>query len=183
MKTGVIALTAASLVGSALAVPGDYGAWPASSSSSTPAAPVKASSTEPCDEDSYDATSSGSAAWPEWTASSSASSSAAAWGYVSSSTTVKASSSTKSFATSSATWGSGAWGSAVADSVAPSSVPAWFDPASAYACCKTVVTETVYGSSTYNFRRELLSKKRRLTPYAQCPPSPLLPRHRLRSPG
>lgn len=176
MKTGVIALTAASLVGSALAVPGDYGAWPASSSSSTPAAPVKASSTEPCDEDSYGPTSSSSAAWPEWTASSSA----PAWGYASSSTSTKK---TKSFATSSATWGSDSWGSAVADPVAPSSVPAWFDPASAYACCKTVVTETVYGSSTYNSGCELLFQKRRLTPYAQCPPSPLLPRHKLRSPG
>jgi len=137
MKAGVVAFTAASLAGSAFAVPGDYGAWPASSSSSAEAAAVKP--TESCDEDTYDPTSSSSAAWPEWTASSSSSSSAAGyWG--------KASSSSSTFTTSSAGW----WPSAVADPVAPawtSSIPAWFDPSSAYACCKTVVTETVYGSS------------------------------------
>ncbi|KIW07955.1 uncharacterized protein PV09_01856 [Verruconis gallopava] len=123
MKAGIVALAAASLVGSAVAAP-DY--WPAASSSS-PAAPVKPTTTEECEEE---ATSSAAGYWPAHASSSSVASwSAKAW--------------PSSVASSSS---AGSW---PVKPVKSSSASAWAVPSyfeTAWGCCKTVVTVTEYGS-------------------------------------
>jgi hypothetical protein len=148
MKAGVVALA---LVGSAVAAP-DY--WPAPVSSNTPADPVKPTTSvgwpakpeetsttstatwstpswgadpeEDCDDEEEDPVSwTKTGSWP----AKATSSSSVGWpvkpvkGYTTTTTAAKP------------TWSAGSWG--------PGAVPSYFDPS--YACCKTVVTVTVWG--------------------------------------